>query len=72
MPLDLFFPPENIGGPRTGRGIPGEKDRVGRAKDVCAPCPVRRECLDYALTCGCTGIYGGTTEAERKSAVSRA
>ncbi len=37
------------------------------AKELCADCPVRPECLAYALQIGpVTGVWGGTTEAERR------
>lgn len=39
---------------------------VAEAKRVCAMCPVRRECLDYADTIGdYHGIWGGLTGRER-------
>ena len=42
--------------------------REERAKEICAACPVRRECLEYALaTKEPYGIWGGLTEVERKS-----
>jgi WhiB family transcriptional regulator, redox-sensing transcriptional regulator len=63
---DLFFPPDNPGGPRTGRGVPGEKARVEKAKAICADCPVIRQCLHYAVVNGCVGVWGGTTDGERK------
>jgi WhiB family redox-sensing transcriptional regulator len=45
---------------------------VEQAKSVCARCPVRAECLAYALDNGLDhGIFGGATEAERR-AVRRA
>lgn len=31
-----------------------------------APCPVREECLAQALRLGDSGVYGGTTERQRK------
>ena len=38
------------------------------AKLICAECPVINECLDYAIrTNQDSGIWGGTTEDERKS-----
>jgi WhiB family redox-sensing transcriptional regulator len=38
------------------------------AKAVCFRCPVREECLEYALvTDQPFGVWGGTTEAERRS-----
>lgn len=37
------------------------------AKAVCAGCPVRKPCLDYALgTAQKYGIWGGTTYQERR------
>ena len=38
------------------------------AKNMCQSCPVRVICRDYALSTQVTGIWGGTTEAERYSA----
>ncbi|MGH3099239.1 MAG: WhiB family transcriptional regulator [Streptosporangiales bacterium] len=35
------------------------------AKAVCARCPVRQQCLDYALRHAVSGVWGGTTDAER-------
>jgi len=34
---------------------------------VCRTCPVRLECLDEALTHDYSGVWGGTTEAERRA-----
>lgn len=65
MDTTLFFPPDNTGGPREGKGIPGEKDRVQAAKEVCSRCPVRQECLEYSIDLGCTGIWGGKGTRER-------
>ncbi|GEL23382.1 hypothetical protein PSU4_23360 [Pseudonocardia sulfidoxydans NBRC 16205] len=54
---DLFFP-------ETYRGT--EFDRqVFAAKRVCAGCPVRTQCLDYALRALPDGIAGGKTPVER-------
>ena len=40
--------------------------REKRAKRVCATCPVREQCLTYALTRNEKyGIWGGLTEKER-------
>jgi WhiB family transcriptional regulator, redox-sensing transcriptional regulator len=37
------------------------------AKRICGRCPVRRQCLAYALDLGERfGIYGGTSERERR------
>lgn len=63
MDTDMFFPRENAGGSR--KGITGEKDRVSVAKQVCAGCPVRLECLEFAIDHDCYGIWGGMDARER-------
>ena len=51
--LSVFFP---------GRGEP-----AGPARQICAGCPVRQPCLDYALSHAITyGIWGGLTERDRR------
>jgi WhiB family redox-sensing transcriptional regulator len=47
---------------------------VARAKRICAGCPVRAECLQFALdsTYVPYGIYGGLTPEERKALKRRA
>lgn len=37
------------------------------AKGICESCPIRVRCRDYALSTRVSGIWGGTTEAERYS-----
>lgn len=55
---DIFFPVSSYG--------PGRQD-VDRAKEVCAACGVRRQCLQFALaTHQVHGVWGGTTEDERR------
>jgi len=49
---DRFFP---------GGGAPSNKPK----KEFCARCPVREECLDWALAHEEQGIWGGLTERER-------
>ena len=40
---------------------------VREAKAVCRPCPVRQNCLDFAIAVGeGFGIWGGLTEKERR------
>jgi WhiB family redox-sensing transcriptional regulator len=58
----LFFPP-------TSAERKDEREaREQRAKAICQGCPVRRECLDHALSVGeMHGIWGGLNEAERRS-----
>lgn len=55
---ELFFPL----GP-AGQSL----EDAERAKAICASCPVRRDCLDFALdTSQEYGIWGGLTEDERR------
>ncbi|WP_239405431.1 WhiB family transcriptional regulator [Frankia sp. Cj3] len=56
---DQFFPDGN------GRWRAGQVDK---AKKICADCPVKKECLNYALRgMQAYGIWGGKTEDERRS-----
>lgn len=43
---------------------------VARAKRICAGCPVRTECLEWATEALPHGIAGGMTEEERREARS--
>lgn len=52
---DLFFPEKNASAVETRF-----------AKSLCAKCPVRVQCLEYALDANeVFGIWGGTTPQER-------
>jgi WhiB family transcriptional regulator, redox-sensing transcriptional regulator len=56
---DLFFP---IG--TTGQALV----QIDRAKEVCDMCPVKSECLEYALeTNQDSGIWGGLDEEQRRN-----
>lgn len=56
---ELFFP-EGSAGPALLE--------VREAKVVCARCPVRAQCLDFAMRAGVAfGIWGGATERERRT-----
>ncbi len=47
-------------------GTVRDADSVDEAKQFCQRCPVRDDCLDYALATNQTdGIWGGTTGRER-------
>ena len=51
---------------------PGRGESAGPARQVCAACPVRQPCLDYAITNRIVhGIWGGLTERERRALRSR-
>lgn len=47
--------------------FPGRGESAEPARQVCAGCPVRHSCLEYALSHGIThGIWGGLTERDRR------
>ena len=46
--------------------LPNEMAAAKRAKAVCAGCPVKSDCLAYAMTNDLRGIWGGTGERERR------
>jgi WhiB family redox-sensing transcriptional regulator len=52
--------------------FPDRGEDVRRAKAICATCPVKDECLEYALeNREKFGIWGGTSERERRGMRSR-
>jgi len=52
--------------------FPGRGDSAEPARQICAGCPVREPCLDYALSHGIThGIWGGLAERDRRALRSR-
>ncbi len=56
-PTQLFFPePDN------------RQHDYDKAKSICMNCPVRDDCLDYALSGeqGLYGMWGGTTPKQRR------
>jgi hypothetical protein len=56
----LFFPEDLVGSPYDRKLVANE------AKAICEDCPVKIMCLDYAVSAGMQGVWGGTTESERK------
>jgi WhiB family redox-sensing transcriptional regulator len=56
--VELFFP-VGVTGPAV--------DQIEAAKAVCNHCPVRTDCLDFALATNqeC-GVWGGASEEERR------
>jgi WhiB family redox-sensing transcriptional regulator len=52
--------------------FPGTDDDPSLGLAVCARCPVRQECLDYAIEARERyGIWGGTTERQRRRMARR-
>ena len=63
--VSTFFHPEGERGAARAR-------RDAAAKEVCASCPVQRQCLDHALKVEEPyGVWGGTTEEEREALLGR-
>ena len=61
----VFFPPA------SGERRDEREAREARAKMICAQCPVRIECRDYALAIREPhGIWGGLNEHERAELLS--
>lgn len=55
----VFFAPD-------GERPPERESREAKAKAICARCPVRAQCLDYALSNSIKhGIWGGLNQDER-------
>ncbi len=64
LDTELFFVDYGWVG-RPPRSLKKEREA---ALAVCAPCPVRAECLGYALDVGASrdfGVWGGTTRYQR-------
>ncbi len=54
----VFFPSDGVG--------------VDAARQICVGCPVREECLEYALYHRIDhGVWGGTSERERRRIARR-
>lgn len=62
----VFFPPASA--ERKEERLAREQ----RAKEICATCAVKRQCLEYAIRIREPhGIWGGLNEAERKQILDR-
>ena len=57
-PPEVFFPSDGVG--------------VAVAQSICSACPVRAECLEYALVNRIDhGVWGGASERERRRILKR-
>ena len=62
----VFFPPG------TFERKEEKLNREVRAKEICRTCPVKRSCLDYAISIREPhGIWGGLNEVERKAILEK-
>lgn len=59
---ELFFPINETSPSR---------DQIEEARAVCAPCPVKAQCLAFALEARHEGIWAGTTTEERRPMVTQ-
>ena len=58
---EIFFPPPHF------EHKPEREAREAQAKAICADCPVRVECLTWALEVReAHGVWGGASEGDRK------
>ncbi len=58
LDVELFYP------------APEDESEANEAKAICAQCPVRQACLEYALAHReREGVWGGMTERERRRIV---
>jgi len=56
---EVFFPTSQTGDSRTA---------ISTAKRICRGCPVRTQCLEFALSARLEhGVWGGLAEDERRS-----
>ena len=58
VPVDVFFP--------------GVGESIWEALELCLPCPVRAECLDWCLSnlsshYDMAGVWGGTSPRDRRA-----
>ena len=68
---DRWFIKANCLGEETSgffilRGDKEQRIKRKAAYRICQASPVQRQCLDYAIVNNETGIWGGTTERERR------
>lgn len=60
---EWWFPEE-----KAGRTSWSRTYEANTARNICKDCPIRKECLEYAVQFnGITGIWGGTDRHERSA-----
>ena len=65
--LDLYDPEVFFPAERENQITRARRER--RARAICTDCPVRAQCLDYALELGdaAHGVWAGTSDTERRT-----
>jgi WhiB family transcriptional regulator, redox-sensing transcriptional regulator len=67
---ELFFPRENYD--HNGKFISSAYTNLSGAKELCGQCPYKMACFSYAMEQPyIDGIWGGTTELDRRNAQRR-
>lgn len=59
-------PCRTSGDPDLWFAEPGRWSKANEAKAKCQACPLRDACLDYALHVSVQGVWGGTSELQRR------
>lgn len=59
---EIFFPQEI----QIGSKIVYKYPMLSKARDICSGCPLKIECLQYAMNNVEFGVWGGTTESQRE------
>lgn len=71
MSLDDELGPWKLDAACRGEGLelffPERRELVTGAVAICAACPVRPECLEHGLRYERHGVWGGTSERQRKA-----
>lgn len=60
---ELFFPQEIE---MSDSRVVSKYQNLGAAKAICNSCPLKIQCLEYALKNYEVGVWGGTTEHQRE------
>ncbi len=47
--------------------FPSRGEVTDEARELCRECPARGPCLDFALEQGLVGVWGGTSDRERRA-----
>jgi WhiB family redox-sensing transcriptional regulator len=72
LPSIEWFAEAACRGVETAVFFPKSDADAGPAKAICATCPVREACLEYALTTRpAEGVFGGMTPIERHRLIRR-
>ncbi|MFD9667184.1 WhiB family transcriptional regulator [Rhodococcus sp. NPDC059968] len=59
MDTEFFFSYDG-----EGRGARARREHA--AKQICHQCPVQHECRNHAIEVGENGVWGGTSETDRR------